>query len=114
MADLTATKGDTWPITVTITDSAGAAVDITGGKLYFTVKTKYSDADSDAVITMTQTSHDSPTNGISSFDVTSTSTINVNEGTYVFDLQLKDVTGQIFTVKRGTILVNSHATISVA
>jgi len=79
----------TW--TVTIVDSAGDAIDITGYTFLFVVKTKIDDSDSDAVISKEITSHSDPTNGVTQIAIDSSDTANIS-GKYVYDYQWIDST----------------------
>ena len=101
MADLTIIKGDTTSISVTFTDSDGAAIDITGTTIFFTVKNDTGKDDTYAVIQKNVTSHSDPTNGITAIPLSSTET-NVKAGTYSWDLQIKYSNGDIQSITPGT------------
>ncbi len=99
MAQLTYTRGDDKTIGLTFTDSDGSAIDITGWKLWLTVKAKATESDDEAVIQVTQTSHSDPTNGKSSIKITSDSVADTQQpGEYVYDIQAKKDNGDIVTV----------------
>jgi hypothetical protein len=74
---------------VTVTDSLGAPINLTGQTLYFTVKRVLDDdlTDANAVISKNITNHSDPTNGISSVVILSTDTSSLEVGKYFFDLQ---------------------------
>lgn len=73
---------------VTITDSTtGNAKDITGWTVYFMVKRDIEDADSEALISKTITSHSDPTNGVTLFSIAREDTEELNYGKYVYDIQ---------------------------
>lgn len=94
--DLTAPRRDTFPIVVTVT-SDGAAVDITGYTFFFTAKKCDTDTDAQAVITKDVTSHTNPTGGVTTITLSSADT-NVDAMDYVYDIQMKDTSGNITTL----------------
>ena len=62
-------QGDTDTFDVTILDSNGNPINITGYELYWTVKTNPSLPDSSATIYKTQTTHSNAAQGQSSFPI---------------------------------------------
>jgi len=83
-------KGDDETLNIVVTDSDGDAVDLTGSTIYFTVKRSQTDADADALISVS----DSPTGtdatgGISTITLTDEQT-EIDEGTYYCDLRIVD------------------------
>lgn len=111
-------RGDTKQFRSPVTLS-GAAVDLTGGKLIFTVKKALSDADVDAVaqkswdagtphgITVT-----TPGNGIAITTIDPSDTAGLDAPVTLFwDLQY-ETTGaaQVYTVDSGTLLVTPDVT----
>lgn len=102
-------KGDTVELKVTLTDSDGNAIDITGYTVYFTAKKNYSDSDSEAVITKEVTSHSDPSNGITKITLDSTET-DVDARYYYYDIQSKDAAGNIQTPITGKFIVNPQST----
>lgn len=58
---------DTW--SVTVTDNAGAAYDLTGSSLHFTAKQSLTSADTDAVIDVETTSHTNAAGGLSTLAI---------------------------------------------
>ena len=107
------TKGDTTSIVFTITDSSGVAVNITGYTAYFTIKKDPNDPDARAIITKSWTSHTTPASGITTLSLTSADTNKAN-GTYFWDLKLKDGSSNITTAGQGSFIINPHQTNSVA
>lgn len=81
-------RGTTRAINVTFTDQAGAAYDLTGGKVFFAATTVTAPTDdSGASIDITPvTSHTDPTNGKSQIVLSSTDT-TVDAGTYNVGIQ---------------------------
>lgn len=95
--DITIKRGTTLPITVTITDANGTAVDLTGATVYFTAKTVESDTDAtdtNATITKDVTVHvdeagdPSATQGISTIVLDADDT-TVNPANYYYDITVK-------------------------
>ena len=77
-----------------INEKTDIAIDITGYTVYFTVKSKISDTDDEAVIKKDITSHTVPTSGKTKIIVTSTDT-NISPDNYIFDVSLKTNLGEI-------------------
>lgn len=119
MSNFTITRGDTYVEDWTVTDNNGVALDITGGKLYFSVKTDYSVADGSATLALT-----SPSTGITIVDaatgkarllITAAQTSAMTAGlTYVYDVQFKDVNGVVTTLDKGKITVEPDVTQTTA
>jgi hypothetical protein len=111
-ADLTWTRGDSGRLDVTVTQSDGAAYDLTGATLFLTVKNALTDADSAAVIRKEVTTHDDATAGESHFDLLTTD--NATAGTRFYDVQLKDGSNKIFTLFGGLWKVLADVTTRTA
>jgi len=109
MSELEVYRGDHKTYTLTFTDGDGAAIDITGWTIFFTVKTSESDADADAVITKDVTSHTSPTGGLSSIALTSADT-NIDVKRYHYDIQIKKDDGSIVTVTKDRFSITTDIT----
>ncbi len=110
--DISIYRGDTFPCTLTFTDSAGVAIDITGYSVYFTLKRSEEDLDTSAVLQKTITVHSNPTNGITTFTLSATET-NGLRGSYFYDIQIKNTTSQIFTILKGQFTSNVDITRTV-
>lgn len=96
----------TW--TVTITDSAGDPIDITGYTFLFMVKTNISDTDANAIITKQITSHSDPTNGVTQIALDSSDTED-SSGKYVYDYQWLDTsTKRRPILKEGTFEIEQR------
>ncbi len=108
-ADLTWTRGDSGRLDVTVTQSDGAAYNLTGATLFLTVKNTLTDADSAAVIRKEVTAHDDATAGESHFDLLTTD--NATAGTRYYDVQLKDSANKIFTLFGGVWRVLADVTV---
>lgn len=106
---ITVFKRDTRALRFTFTDENGAAVDITGWKIWFTVKAKDTDTDANAKILKTQTSHLDPVNGISEIDLSSSET-DLPAATYVYDIQTLDDVSQLRTVVKADFVITQDVT----
>jgi hypothetical protein len=111
-ADLCWTRGDSGRLDATVTQSDGAAYDLTGSTLFLTVKNSLTDADSAAVIRKEVTTHDAPLAGDSHFDLLTTD--NATAGVRFYDVQLKDSDDKIFTLFGGIWKVLADVTVRTA
>lgn len=98
--DLCRVRGDTFPVNFTLTDSAGAAVDITAATFLLTVDP--SAAPSDALANIFQivgTITDAP-NGKFQFAI-SPANADQTPDDYNYDVQMTDSGGSIRTISKG-------------
>lgn len=109
-------RGDSRTITVTFLQSDGSTpIDLTGGKVYFTVNaTQNPSDDTSAVIAKTVTSFVAPTTGVATIQLTNSDTQNVAPGTYFYDVQLKDASGNFVSSKQDQFIVIADTTRSTA
>lgn len=89
MTDLDIYEGEDKIWTVTINDSAGDPIDITGYTFLFTVKNKLSDSDGNALIQKEITNHSDPTNGVTEITLVPADTNNQG-GNFFYDYQWVD------------------------
>jgi len=68
----------------------GVGVDITGWTVFFTVKSGMADADADAKISKTITTHTNPTAGETDIVLSSSDYDKTPPGSYVYDIKIKD------------------------
>jgi hypothetical protein len=112
MGKLTLRRADDASITVNYTVN-GTTYDFTGCTLFFTVKTVLDSiaaddaTDTSAIISKTVTTFTVPTAPVIALSHTDT---NVNAGNYVYDIQMKDSTGNITTIDDGTVTVKADVT----
>ena len=90
-------RGDDDERLITFTDSDDVAIDITGWKIYFTVKKDKDDSDDDALITKDWTSHTDPTEGETTLSLSDSDT-DIDPGMYICDIQVKKADLSIKTV----------------
>jgi len=104
MNDLQVYRGDDKTWEVQFKNDAGTPIDITGWKVYFTVKEKDSDSDDLAKIKKDTEVHSDPTQGKSQIVLVPTDTENL-KGNFYYDIQIKKATGEFITVIVGTLEV---------
>lgn len=116
--DLTIKRGTTYPITLTLTDDAGAAIDLTGATVYFTAKTDEWDVDAPdtiAAITKDVTVHvdedgvASAALGISTITLLPADT-NINAATYHYDITVEYANGVVNTPIEGKLKIDGKPT----
>ena len=111
--NITVYRGDTHALTCIFEDRAGAKLDITGWKLYLTIKYSPDDLDADAVLSKTVTSHTFPLLGRSKITMTAAET-NSLYGDYYYDIQYKKPAGTIQTALSGKMSFTKDETRSTA
>lgn len=92
-------QGNDESLTITFTDENGAAIDLTGCTVFFTVKPgphleDTDTTDAQAKITKTITSIPNPTLGIVNIPLTSVQT-NIPVGSYYYDIRIKYSDGKL-------------------
>lgn len=104
-------RGDSRAITVTVLDANGAAINLTGGKLFFTLSGSSSpDDDSGALISKTMTSFTNPTQGIHTFSLASSDTNTILPGEYNYDVQFVDGAGNVTSKQQDTFEIIADIT----
>ena len=99
MTDIERKRGDTYPVELTVTDSAGTAIDITSYTFLLTVDPeKAPTADTNNLFQLTGVITDA-TGGVVTFTPTASNTDAV--GTYYYDIQMTDSGGLISTLDSG-------------
>lgn len=101
-------RGDTRDYALTFTSNS-VAYNITGATVWFTLKKDRNDADSEAVLQKSISSHSDPTNGKTTLSLTSTDTA-IEAGRYFYDFQIKTASGSIITFLSGTVDVLEDVT----
>lgn len=103
-------RGDTYSWEFAFT-SAGVEEDITGWTLYFTVKRDIDDDDTDAIIQKIITSHTDPTHGITQLSLSHVETAAMPVGYWVYDIQIKTATDEVYTIYKGGFKVLQDVTL---
>jgi len=94
-------EGDDFTYKLTLTDSDGVPIDITGYTFYMTVKKKISNSDADALFKITVSATQSPALGIINIPIDRTDTLNKTAGIYPYDIKYKDGSSEIKTLIYG-------------
>lgn len=126
MGDFSMFRGDTFPIQVQVTKvpvgsppgTPPVPVDVTGWKFWFSVKRYYADPDNQAVFQTNSTDgtgaivFTTPTAGIITCTMPALATVNFPDAVtqLVYDVQGKDLSGNVSTVDVGTIEVTPDVT----
>ena len=96
-------RGDSRQYTLSFTNNDGSKIDITGWKIYFTLKKYAWKADANADLKKDITAHSNPLEGETKITLTTGDTKNLGIGVYIFDIQIKRADGTILTVLKGTL-----------
>jgi hypothetical protein len=110
MRQIAVIKGDTMPLTFTVTDSTGTAVNLTGSTVRFTVKKKVDDPDNKAIIAKSWSSHTNAVGGITDVTLTKDDTFR-QPGSYLWDFQITGSGGAISTCDLGEFIIKPHVTV---
>ena len=107
-------RGDTQRYKLTLTEKeTGDPIDLTGGTMWFTLKSKASDTDADAVVQKQVTTHLDAVNGITEVVLDATDTTNADAGRYYYDFQFVDSAGTVKTILAGKVRLLQDITRSV-
>jgi hypothetical protein len=90
-------------------DENDLSIDITGAKIYFTVKNKPSDTDNDAVLKKDITVLTDPNNGNAQVEITPTDSSSLL-GNYLYSIKIKMSDNKIYTGAEGTICFRKEIT----
>jgi len=108
MVDFDIYKGDLFKNTLTVKEN-GSAVDITDYKFYMTVKSASTDADADAILKEEFDPSSPATDGTVIIELSSanTDTLTVTTSTtkYVYDIRMKDASGEDTVLLSGELKV---------
>ena len=101
-------RGDDHTINLEITKTVNgvtSAYDLTGAKVWFTIRKNYNDPDdTNYLIQKSTTTHDNASGGLTHLDLSHIDT-NVAIGQYYYDVQIKTAEGKIFTVIKGNMKI---------
>lgn len=93
--------------TVTITDSSGTPIDITGYSFLFTVKKSKDDSDDNSIIRKVFTTHSSPTTGVTEITLTDEDTNNIS-GIFFYDYRWTDTSNNIKSIFKGSFEIEKR------
>lgn len=83
-------QGDSFAINITIKDSEGVAMDLTGKTVFFTAKKWKEDTDANAIISKAVLDIITPEDGTVTISLTAEETALFREGVYWWDIQVVD------------------------
>ena len=110
-------RGDSRMISVAIFQSDGVTpFDLTGCELFFTVNVNSNntaDNDSSAVIALKNSAIANPTLGVATIQISNANTQDIIPGTYYYDVQLKDASGNITSLAQNQFLVIADVSRSI-
>lgn len=116
--DIRIWRGDTWEEDWVLTQEDGNPFDLTGVKLFFTVKTDPTIADVSANLRLTSTPSSGITitdaaNGEVSLSITQSQTAALTPQSYYYDIQVVTATPKVYTLARGRFIVEADITIGI-
>ena len=107
-------RGGTYTLNIPVTNSDGTAFNLTGSEVFFTVNSNseptVDGTDSTAQIATSTNSFSVPSSGIATITLSPTQTNTLSEGKYFYDVKLKDSSGNMSVVKRGTLFAIDNLT----
>lgn len=109
---LTAFRGDDIEFDLFITDENNNVVDLTGYTVTFTVKKNSQDPDDKAVFQKHQTEHIDPGQGHTYIHIPNIISKTFDIMTYYYDVQIKDVSEKIKTLRKGCFEIKGDITIN--
>lgn len=106
---ITIIRGDDQSLDLTIKNADGSAFNLTDCTVYFTVKKRFHDSDTDAIIKKDVTVHTNAAGGLTTVELTKTDT-TIDARKYLWDIQVKDSSDKIFSVVYGDFIVKHDVT----
>lgn len=103
-------RRDNTTVDVQFTDRNNVPIDISDHVAYITIKAKKTDLDDDALLAKSTDTHVDPTIGKTRFVLNQIDT-DIEPGIYYFDLQLKDLSNVVRSVKYGLVKIIQDVTI---
>lgn len=112
-------RGDGRDYQIAITDENDAVVNISGAKIWFTLKADYDDTDADAEFQLTtdvaaEILITDAAGGLAEIYIKHSHTKDLIGRTYYFDIQIKEIGKEARTVLRGSMLIKPDVTLSVS
>ncbi len=109
MAELSVYRGDDFSRSLSFTNTAGTAIDITDWIIFFTVKKNQEDLDDAAVISKDISVHTNAAAGLSALTLDDDDT-DISPNDYWYDIQIKKATGEIRTITKDKFIVHTDIT----
>jgi hypothetical protein len=111
-------RGDTRVLNIQINNADGTPFDLTGSTVFFTLNASLNPTDdgtdTTAALKTSTSSFSTPTNGLAQITLTNTLTQPLSAGTYYYDVQLKDNSGNIYSLGQNTFKVVSDITTRIS
>lgn len=110
-------------LSVSVNTDAGAPVDLTDAKMWFTVKQRSTDPDDQALIQKrtanaggsdAQVKVITPATGKAEIYIVPADTLSMNPGTYIYDIQVTLASGKTYTITRDKITFKEDVTKATA
>jgi len=101
-------SGDTPTIRLALTDTAGAAVAITGYTIKFKISTNLDDTDAEALYMLTQTTFSDAANGIHDEVIPEDTTKDWEPGLYLYQARWIDAAGVVTSTDYGKCQVEEN------
>jgi hypothetical protein len=104
LRQLSSIRGDTKTLTLTFKNAAGVPYNIKNWAVHFTLKQNASLPDSEAILQKIVTSFadsTSGTSGVAVITLNPSDTVNIDPGTYDFDIAVTTNENKVYTVMRG-------------
>jgi hypothetical protein len=116
MSKISMIRGDSRNINVTFMQSDGVTpIDITGGEVWLTLNSSTDPSDdTSAALQKTVTSFSDPTNGSATISLAPSDTSGLAAGTYFYDVQLRDASGNILSSKQDKFVLSADVTRSTS
>lgn len=112
-------RGDGRDYAIVVKDENKAIVDITGAKIWYTVKSSYDDLDANAEFqldtdTVTEIEITDAVAGEAIIYIKNIHTVNLLIRSYFFDVQIKEVGRELRTLTIGTLSIKADVTLSTS
>lgn len=112
-------RGDGRDYQIIVTDEDGSVVDISGAKLWFTLKESLTDSDANAEFQLTtddasEISISDPDNGVADIFIKNIHTSELSIKSYFIDVQIKEVGRELRTLVLGTMDIIPDVTLSIS
>lgn len=102
-------RGDTTVIGIEVKEN-GIPLDLSGATIFFTMKKRLSDLDSDAALQVAVSTHTEPSAGKSSITLSSDVTNDLQPGNYHYDVQLVFPEATVKTIMMNKVTVLADVT----
>lgn len=105
-ANISIDQGSNFTSTIEIEDAVGDSFDLSGYDVRGQIRKTYTSS----TATDLDVSISNPSNGEITMELSSTDTINLKSGRYVYDVEIYDNSGYVLRVLEGQVIVNPRVT----